>query len=268
MNLKAAGILAAAGAGALLYGAIFEVDRLRLERRDLALPLWPQRLDGLRVGLLADLHVNGPRSMRLARRAASLLMAEEPDALLIAGDLLGFWSERSLELLACALEPLSRADIPMFAVPGNHDYWLGDPAWLEPLLADLGVSLLRNRSVAALGVRWVGVDSFNERRHDLQAAFSADDGTLPRVALWHEPDCVGLLPEGVALMVSGHTHGGQFITPWGWAPVRTRNGRRYVRGFFPTAPTPLYVSRGVGTTGPPSRLFCPPEATVLTLRAS
>jgi uncharacterized protein len=66
-------------------------------------------------------------------------------------------------------------------------------------------------------------------------------------------------------MISGHTHGGQFRAPWGWAPMKTRNGERYLEGFFPDAPTPLYVSRGIGTTGPPSRLNCPPEVSVLSL---
>ncbi len=66
-------------------------------------------------------------------------------------------------------------------------------------------------------------------------------------------------------MIAGHSHGGQFRTPWGWPPMRTENGSRYLEGFFPDARTPLYVSRGVGTTFLPSRLFCPPEVSLLTL---
>jgi predicted MPP superfamily phosphohydrolase len=47
--------------------------------------------------------------------------------------------------------------------------------------------------------------------------------------------------------------------------MHTKNGEKYVRGYFPNAPTPLYVNRGLGTTGPPSRLNCMPEVTILTL---
>lgn len=79
---------------------------------------------------------------------------------------------------------------------------------------------------------------------------------------------VDQLPIEASLMLSGHSHGGQFISPWGWAPMKTRGGKKYVRGFYPDAPTPIYVSRGLGTTGPPSRLFCPPEVTILTLTSS
>jgi uncharacterized protein len=85
------------------------------------------------------------------------------------------------------------------------------------------------------------------------------------VIVWHEPDAVDALPAGPDLMVSGHSHGGQFLAPWGWAPGTSELGKKYIRGWYPRAPVPLYVSRGVGTTGPPSRLFCPAEVSILTL---
>ena len=47
--------------------------------------------------------------------------------------------------------------------------------------------------------------------------------------------------------------------------VFTQDGRKYVRGYHPEARTPVYVSRGIGTTGPPSRFMCPPEVAILTL---
>jgi predicted MPP superfamily phosphohydrolase len=66
-------------------------------------------------------------------------------------------------------------------------------------------------------------------------------------------------------MMSGHSHGGQFRFPGGYTPMHTDLGRAHPRGFYPDAPTPLYVSRGIGTTGPPSRFNCPPEVAILTL---
>ena len=44
-----------------------------------------------------------------------------------------------------------------------------------------------------------------------------------------------------------------------------KGARRYVRGFYPSAPNPLFVSCGVGTVGPRVRAFCPPEINILTL---
>jgi predicted MPP superfamily phosphohydrolase len=87
----------------------------------------------------------------------------------------------------------------------------------------------------------------------------------PAIALWHEPDLVWMLPKGCSLQLSGHYHGGQFKIPPGYPPMTTRNGQIYIDGFYPEAETPIFVTRGVGTTFLPSRFQCPPEVAVLTL---
>ena len=86
------------------------------------------------------------------------------------------------------------------------------------------------------------------------------------IAIWHEPDLVNYLPHGCAAST-------QRPLPRRPVPLPRRAtrrftpklGKRYPRGFYPEAPTPLYVSRGVGTTLFPSRLLCPPEVSILTL---
>ena len=76
---------------------------------------------------------------------------------------------------------------------------------------------------------------------------------------------VDLLPTGCILQLSGHSHGGQFTFPGGFTPMHTKLGEKYVRGFYPEASTPIYVSKGIGTTFLPSRLNCAPEVSILTL---
>jgi len=249
----------------LLYGALVESERLRVERRVLAIPGWPRRLEGFTVSLLADLHLRESHSVRLAERAVAAALDAHPDMVCLVGDYVGRWKADSESMLRHVLEPLMLMRGDAVAVPGNRDYLGGDASRLAPIFDDFGIRLLRNGSWNHLGVTWLGVDSANARRADPFAAMLTVEGRLPIVALWHEPDMVDWLPEGPLLMLSGHSHGGQFLTPWGWAPMKSAAGRRYVRGWYPRAPSPLYVSRGVGTTGPPSRLFCPPEVSVLTL---
>lgn len=261
--------LAGASFGILAYGALFESKRLVLERRRIRLPRWPKSLNGLKAAVLADLHLRDRYSLELAQRAVAMAIAEEPDIFLIPGDIVGYWKEESSQLLMAALEPLGAVDVPVIAVPGNHEYWSGTPELLLPVFDALGIELLRNSARSHLGVQWVGIDSANEGRARPEYALSqAGGGGDPIVVIWHEPDVVEELPPGAALMISGHSHGGQFRLPNGWAPMYTLNGRKYPEGFYPDAPTPLYVSRGVGTTGPPSRLFCPPEVSLLELWAS
>lgn len=270
MNLRSAlAVLAGASFGILAYGALYESKRLVLERRRLTLRNWPETLNGLRIAVLADLHLRDEYSLNLAQRAVSMAIAEDPDIFLIPGDLVGYWKKESNELLNTALEPLGNTGVPVIAVPGNHEYWSGSPELLLPVFLKLGITLLRNDVAEYLGIQWLGIDSANEGMAQPSSAFAktrADRG--PIIAIWHEPDVVGELPAGAALMISGHSHGGQFRLPNGWAPMYTANGRKYPEGFYPEAPTPLYVSRGVGTTGPPSRLFCPPEVSLLELWSS
>lgn len=260
--------LGAAGLGVLAYGALVESKRLVAERYRLRLPNWPAHLDGFTLALLADFHLRDRHSAELAERAVALALDAEPDVVVIAGDFVGHWTEASPTMVGDVLEPLLLMEGRVVAVPGNHDYFgYGDADLLASICDALNIRLLRNASWLNQGVRWVGIDSFNAGYADPTAAFASipAEASEPIVAVWHEPDLVATLPPGASLMLAGHSHGGQFLAPWGWAPMSTENGRRYVRGYYPEASTPLFVTRGVGTTGPPSRLFCRPEVAVLQL---
>jgi predicted MPP superfamily phosphohydrolase len=259
---------AAVSAGLLVYGALVEANRLVVERRRLRLPRWPKRLDGFKIAVLADLHIRDLPSAELARRAVELTLDESPDFVLLPGDVVGYWKLDSPMLLEHALEPLILMQGNVVASAGNREYWEGDASLLAAILPELNIKVLRNESWNHSEINWVGVDSANAGKHDPERAMSSVRGEDPIIVLWHEPDLVAELPPGASLMVSGHTHGGQFRTPWGWPPMTTESGRKYLEGFFPDAPTPLYVSRGIGTTGPPSRLFCPPEVSILTLESA
>ncbi|MBV6458501.1 MAG: putative protein YpbG [Fimbriimonadaceae bacterium] len=270
--MKPAAVAAAAvgaGLGLLLYGSLVEWHRLTLTKRILTLPRWPEPLNGFRIAILSDFHLRDRYTVDLTRRAVEMAMDADPDVIAMPGDFVGYWKADSDALLWSAMSELRSYRGRVVAVPGNHDYWAGTPERLEPVFADLGITLLRNENVSIEGVRWIGIDSFNQKFADPDKAFSgAGDPLEAKIVLWHEPDVVDQLPEPAALMLSGHTHGGQFVTPWGWPPIRTRNGEKYLRGFFEEAETPLFVTSGIGTTGPPSRWNCPPEVAVLTLFSS
>jgi uncharacterized protein len=255
----------AASAAMLVYGALYEANNLVLEERRLPLPGWPERLVGYRIALIADLHLRDRYSLELAQRAVAMALDARPDMVCLLGDYVGYWKPESARMLGECLEPLLLMEGKAVAVAGNHEYWGGDPSLLVPIFDELNIHFLRNEMWKADGIQWIGMDSETMGQADPNLAFDKiEEG--PRIVLWHEPDAVERLPQGSAsLMLSGHSHGGQFRFPGGFTPMHTRNGRRYVRGFYPEAPVPIYVSRGVGTTGPPSRFNCPPEVSLLTL---
>ncbi len=251
------------GAGMLAYGVVVEAGRLTVEHHVLKLPGWPERLSGYRIALLADFHLRGPWSFELSARAVAAALSADPDMIAIAGDVVGYWTVESARMVGELLEPLLLMQGNVVAVPGNHDYDGGTPELLAPIFEELNIKLLRNESWKHDMVTWVGVDSAAVYRANPWQAVRGVTG--PAICLWHEPDLVDLLPDGLLLMLSGHSHGGQFTFPGGYTPMHTDLGRKYPRGFYPEAPTPLYVSRGIGTTGPPSRFRCPPEVAILTL---
>jgi hypothetical protein len=68
------------------------------------------------------------------------------------------------------------------------------------------------------------------------------------------------------IMLAGHTHGGQVRIPL-LPPVKPVGAGRFLEGWYRDTFAPLYVSRGVGTTGIPVRFRCPAELPIFTLRA-
>lgn len=255
-------------AGALLYGMVVESNRLVVKHQTLQLPNWPKSHDRFKIALLGDFHVREEWSTALAARAVEAALDEEPDMVCLVGDYVGYWKPEVIDWLGEILEPLLLMNANVVAVPGNHDYLLGDPSILKMIFDELNIKLLRNESWIHHGINWVGIDSANATQADPVKAAEKIDSSLPSIALWHEPDLVDYLVGPIHLMLAGHSHGGQFLMPWGTPFVGSTNGRKYRRGHYPEATTPVFTTSGIGTTGPPSRLFCPPEVVILTLEAS
>jgi predicted MPP superfamily phosphohydrolase len=258
-------LLGGAGGAMFTYGMLVEANRLVLERKTLRLPLWPSSKNGFKIAILSDFHLRGTWSVRLTRRAVRLALDEAPDMIVLPGDFVDYWRNESWDFLAEALQDLEEARGRTVAVPGNHDYFYErDAGRLDPILSNLGIRLLRNEIWTSQGVSWVGVDSAYRGHADPVGAIAPLAGETA-ICIWHEPDLVDRLPAGCALQISGHSHGGQFKLLPGFAPMHSKLGKKYPEGFYASTPTPLYVSRGIGTTGPPSRFLCAPEVSLLTL---
>lgn len=256
--------VAAAGVVGLGLWQWPEANRLRLERHTLRLPRWT--LPGYKLALLADLHADDPLSLERAQRAIALALDQEPDLVLFSGDQVSTGRKSAVSAMARALGAVPRAGVPCAAVLGNHEYWAECVDQCASELHEHGVPLLRNEVLRVGEVTVAGVDDGCERkdRHD----FVPRSVTSNLITLFHEPDLVERVDARSALMLAGHSHGGQMCLPLG-IPVHTpRYADRYIKGYYPEARVPLYVSRGVGTVGPDVRSFCPPEVTLLTLQPS
>lgn len=229
---------------------------LQLERVTVPLMNLPPGLDGLKIGLLSDLHVGRFVKRPVVERACEMLRAEEPDLWLVAGDFTD--STATTAELEWALAPLKQTGA--FGVRGNWD--LLGPEVLE----QRAVRLLINEGLPLRPDLWLGgVDSL--RRADVtKAVAGAPPGAL-RLLMAHEPDLANKVrpDHRVSLVLSGHTHGGQVRLPVLGPAILPPGGRRYVAGLCQAPACQVYVSRGVGAIHLPIRIQCPPEVTLLTL---
>ncbi len=260
------------GTGSSFYGALFGRRDYTLEEVPIPIVGLPPTLDGLVVAQLSDIHV-GSFVGEGELRAAELLVREaRPDLVVLTGDLLDHDAAYAPQLgrFVERLRPLARFGVA--AIPGNHDHYAGVDA-VEEALRRAGAHLMTNagRLVGDGGGAFglVGVDDLwarEGRRPDLERALAMVPADVPKILLAHQPVFLEQAVGRVQLQLSGHTHGGQVSLGWNPAELVLPNG--WVRGRYDVGESILYVNRGFGTAGPPTRLFSPPEVTKLVLVAT
>lgn len=230
----------------------------------------PRAFDGTGVMLITDLHA-GPFMNRAAlREVFDRLQSLQPDLLLLGGDLTTS-SVSEMERHRAEFRAL-RAPLGVFAVLGNHDHYTGDPAAMRAFMEECGVTVLHNRSVTLerddRRITLCGIDDLHHGEPDLEGALQSTTEDVTTILLSHNPDIFfEAARRGVALVLSGHTHGGQIRIPG--LPVLVRMSRyRLDHGHFEADGSQLVVSRGLGVTGMPVRIACSPEALFVRLRAA
>lgn len=263
----AIGVVALALAGVGVWQAV-KIPRVKTIA--IALPGLPPQFDGYRIVQLTDLHAS--RLLPEYWQAAVVKKADalDPDLIVITGDL----ADGTPQLRAADVRPFHdlRALDGVLAIPGNHEYYSDYRDWMATDRA-LGLHMLENQhvliqrdgatlAVAGLTDRQAG--SFGLPRPDLQAAMQGIPAGVLVILLEHRPgDAVRNAQAGVALQLSGHTHGGQ-IRGLGWLVRRANNG--FLSGLYQVGKMKLYVSNGTGLwNGFPMRLGRPSEITQIVL---
>lgn len=283
--------------GAILTGAYASlIERQRYQLRRAELPILPPGHRPIRLLHLSDLHLMPGQRRKIAwlRRLAD----QHPDFIVNTGD--SFAHPKALPALAEALAPL--AGCPGVFVTGSNDYYAPGPTnplaylrdrsitprsvplptqALRGLLASLGWDDIEERGLTyelsgnQIEVRGCGDAHINRDYYTLVAG-PAGPATDLIIGVSHAPYrrvLDAMVADGCGLILAGHTHGGQVCRPNGRAittncdlPTEQASG---VSGWRHGALTAvLNVSAGLGTSPyAPYRLFCPPEASLLTLTA-
>jgi predicted MPP superfamily phosphohydrolase len=259
--------LGTAGTGAYLANSAPVVRQVPV-----TLPGLDPALDGLRIVTFSDGHLSAMYRGRRFERLVDIVNAQQPDVVAIVGDLV----DGELAELRDEAAPLADlvSDQGVYFVTGNHEYFVDTTAWLRHL-SGLGVRVLRNERVPIVrggaSVDLAGIDDRTALRSgvpghgaDLGTALDGRDDAVPVVLLAHQPVQVEQASAaGVALQLSGHTHGGQ-LWPFDYA---VRLDQPAVQGLSRVGDTQLYVTTGAGFWGPPMRIGARPEVAVVELRS-
>jgi predicted MPP superfamily phosphohydrolase len=266
---RALGLAAIGVSGATLgWGSLVGRHEFRVEEVVVRLPGLPKALDGYTIAQISDIHAGLFVGERELLEGFARVRGARPDLVVATGDLVDF-DARYAPWLARELGNLRGRD-GVVAILGNHDYYAGYTLVVAAMRA-AGVQLLLNqgrmiRPGDGGGFALLGVDDLWAARSggvgpDLDRALSMVPPDAARVLLAHQPNFMASARGKVGLQLSGHTHGGQ-INP-GFRPAELL--MRYVSGRYEEAGTTLWVNRGFGVAGPPSRVGAPPEVTKVVL---
>ena len=228
----------------------------------------PAPFDGVTVAFISDLHFPSKFTPKRLRKLVARLRDEAPDVLLLGGDYAA--SGEQAKSLFSAFSSLNIA-FGKYAVLGNHDTRLRDTLRVAMesagvrLLADEVVCVERERSAIAL----VGVgNSFSPSPAVLDTLSSVSLAGFT-IAIAHTPDFAQDTDAACALVLAGHTHGGQVSLLGFYTPVKnTKYGKRFLRGLNKTSKgVPVITTNGVGTSRRKVRFCVPSEIVIITLRS-
>jgi len=263
-----------AGSAALVLAAIGVHQAMRvppLKDIEVAIKNLPPQFEGYKVLQLTDMHISRLFDEAWARAVVNRSNELGVNLILVTGDLIdGPISARTQDV--APLRDL-RAPDGVFVIPGNHEYFFDNEDWMQYFVS-LGMTRLSNSHalIERGGAQLIlaGVTDLSAPRAglpgpDLRQALAGAPADTPIILLDHQPrNARQAARQGVALQLSGHTHGGM-IRPL--APFIARANEGFVSGFYDVDGMQLYVNNGTALwPGFALRLGVPSELTRMTLK--
>ncbi|MDF2268992.1 metallophosphoesterase [Streptomyces coacervatus] len=259
-----AGAAAAAAVGTVGYGTYGVLRGPSVKRVTVPLAKLPRAAHGYRIAVVSDIHLGPTLGRGFAQKVVDTINSTRPDIVAVVGDLV----DGSVKNLGPAAAPLSQLKAPSYFVTGNHEYFSGAKQWVEEVRR-LGLHPLEN---ARTELPWFDLAGVNDiagesegQGPDFTKALGDRDTARACVLLAHQPVQIhDAVRHGVDLQLSGHTHGGQ-LWPGNFIAAAANPT---VAGLERYGDTQLYVSRGAGAWGPPTRVGAPSDITVIELAST
>ncbi|MGW6009906.1 metallophosphoesterase [Streptomyces sp. NPDC055210] len=257
------GAAAAAAVGTVGYGTYGVLSGPKVKRVTVPLAKLPRAAHGYRIAVVSDIHLGPVLGRGFAQKVVDTINSTQPDLIAVVGDLV----DGSVKDLGPAAAPLAqlRARHGSFFVTGNHEYFSGAEEWVARV-RELGLNPLENARTELAHFDLAGVNDIagedEGQGPDFAKALGDRDRARACVLLAHQPVQIhDAVDHGVDLQLSGHTHGGQLWPGNFIADLANPT----LAGLERYGDTQLYVSRGAGAWGPPTRVGAPSDITVVEL---
>ena len=262
----------------LILFFLWQNNHIVVSRIDYKNPKLPEEFKGYKIVHISDLHNKsfGKDQEKLLRK----IREEKPDIIVITGDLI---DRRRYDLDAAMVFVQRAMDIgQLYYVSGNHEAWSGDYENIRKKLIDSEVVVLDNEKVSIergestleiLGLLdpgfyaydWMDGENFRELEEALKIMAEEDKF---QILLSHRPELFPIYIDAkIDLIFSGHAHGGQFRIPFIGGLIAPNQGffPDYTEGSHRIEDSTLVVSRGLGNSIVPIRIFNRPEILVVEL---
>lgn len=255
-----AGVLIAIAVAAGIYGML-NASWIRVRRVHVELPGLPASWRGRKAVLVSDVHLGNINGAAFARRIVAMTANLEPDVVFIPGDLFD-GTRADLDILVAPFKELT----PRFGVffsTGNHEEFTHKEHYVKAA-ADAGMRVLDNEKVTVDGLHIAGVP-FGDSSSPLRLRAALEKMQInpaeASILLNHVPSRLPVVERaGVAMQLSGHTHGGQFFP---YTLFTRRIFGKFIHGLHRFGPLLVYTSTGAGTWGPPMRVGTHSEIVLL-----
>ncbi|HHY41555.1 MAG TPA: metallophosphoesterase [Thermoanaerobacterales bacterium] len=240
----------------------------------------PEEFDGYRIVHISDLH-NKPFG-RNQERLLKKISAVSPDIIVVTGDLI---DRRKYDLETAMVFINGAVKIaPVYYVSGNHEAWSGHYENISESLINSGVQVLDDaKTVLSKGqgeieilglsdpdfLTYSYLDGTNTSKLRAHLERLSDDSVF-QILLCHRPELFDIyVNQNIDLIFSGHAHGGQVRIPFVGGLVAPDQGLfpKYTSGAYTQNQSTMIVSRGLGNSVIPIRIFNRPEIVVVTLRS-
>lgn len=228
-------------------------------------------LDGFTIVHLSDYHNKsfGKEQKRIMKKISAL----EPDIIVITGDIADSRHTNISRAIEFAEETAKIADT--YYVTGNHEHLLEEEDFDKLIngIEQAGVNCLVDESVniERNGESFVLTGFDDESLVNIEYNCPKLDDDKLNIVLAHEPQLIADYSShgNIDLVLTGHAHGGQFRLPFigaVYAPDQGLNPE-YTEGMHKMGDTSMIVSRGIGNSAFPVRLFNFPEIVKITLKS-